>query len=289
MKPYISSDEEKPEEVAQERMKGKWIKYASHATYPDFVIRKLNANIIKNEYNFDVKIKDISNDQKLYTKPIIGNIRSKSNDYKLFAIDLEHNELTETTLTTIDSDIQKFKLENYQPMAKLSMNNSIINEKSLIKITNYSSLDAKVDVNFLKTNLTYSSSGSSTDKIIESILGDITSFNINSSIAGTIKEPKISLKSDIDEKLKKGLRAQVSKQVKKYKAKLKVAVQEEFTKQLGDIDLGEFNDVEKILNSNTKDGNALENILKKNVSKDAMQKQLQSKGVDKLKSKLKFW
>lgn len=288
VKPYISSDEEE-EEIAQERMKGKWIKYASTATYPDFVIRKLNANIIKNEYNFDLKIKDISNDQKLYTKPIIAHVKSKSDIYKLVEIDLEHNELTDDTLTTINSKVEKFHLENYQPMSKLSMNDSIINEKSLIIIKDYSSLNAKIAVDFVKTKLEYASSGSSTDTIIESILGDINSFSIDSSIGGTIKEPKISLKSDIDEKLKKGLRAQVSKQVKKYKAKLKAAVAKEFKKQLGDIDLGEFNDVENILNADTKDSNALENLLQKHVSKDAMQKQLQSKGVDKLKSKLKFW
>ena len=160
-------------------------------------------------------------------------------------------------------------------------------------IKDYHSLNAKIAVDFVKTDLEYASSGSSTDEIIESILGDIKSFNITSSIRGTMQEPEISLKSDIDEKLKKGLRAQANKEVKKYKAKLKVAVSKEFTKQLGDIDLGEFNDVQKILDSNTKDSNALENILKKHISKEAMQKQLQSKGVDKLKSKLKnklkFW
>jgi len=290
VKPYISSDEE---EIEQERMKGKWIKYASHASYPDFVIRKLHANIIKDKYDFDVKIKDISNNQKLYTKPIIGHVRSKSDRYELFEIDLVHNELGENTLTTINSKVEKFHLESYQPSSQLSIVNSIINKKSLTIIKDYNSLNAKIAVDFVKTDLEYASSGSSTDEIIESILGDIKSFNITSSIRGTMQEPEISLKSDIDEKLKKGLRAQANKEVKKYKAKLKVAVSKEFTKQLGDIDLGEFNDVQKILDSNTKDSNALENILKKHISKEAMQKQLQSKGVDKLKSKLKnklkFW
>lgn len=298
IKPYISSGDKKDEEqIAQERMKGKWIKYAREVGYPDFVIRKLNANIIKNSYNFDVKIKDISDNQKLYAKPILGTIRSKSDKYKLFKVDLEHNELGKKVLTTINSKAEKFQLAHYQPMAKLSMNKSIINEKSLIKITDYKSVNAKIDIDFLKTQLSYLSSGSSTDKIIGSILGDINSFIIDSSIGGTIKNPKISLKSDIDAKLKKGLKAQLSKQVKKYKEKLKVAINREFKKQLGDIDLGQFNDVEKILDGSLKDSSSLEKMLKKSVSKEAMQKKLksegikklESKGLDKLKSKLKLW
>jgi len=289
IEPYISSDDAKEEEIQQERMKGKWIKYARVHPYPDFVIRRLNANIIKNKYNFDVKIKDISDDQKLYAKPIVGGMRSKSEDYKLFAIDFEHNNLHETTLTTIKSKVQKFKLERYQPMAKLSLENSLINSDASAIIKEYSSLNAKVATKFLQTKLNYTSSGSSTDEIIKSILGDIKSFNISSTIGGTLKEPKISLKTDIDEKLKKGVQKQLNKQIAKYKAKLKVAIQQEFTKQLGDMDLGEFNDIEKILNANEKDSDALESLLKKNVSKEAMQKQLQSKGIEKLKSKLKFW
>ena len=58
---------------------------------------------------------------------------------------------------------------------------------------------------------------------------------------------------------------------------------------MGSLDLGEFNDVKKLLNANTKDSNALENILKDNISQDALQKQLGDKALGGFGDKLKLF
>ncbi len=289
IKPYLSKDDDEKEDIEQERMKGKWIKYSSLNPYPDFVIRELNANIIKNDYNFDLKIKDISDNQKIYQKPILGTIASKSVDYKLLHIDIEHNELHKDILTTIESKISGFKLKKYKPMNKLTLNDSLIDESSSMTITNYSALKANINAVFTKTALLYSGSNSKTDRTIKVILSDIDSFKIDSSVGGTIQKPIITLNSDIDKKITAGVKKQVGKEILKYKAKLKSEIQKEFTKQLGDIDLGEFNDVEKILNAALKDNKSLEKLLEKNISKKSMQKKLEKEAIKSLSSKLKFF
>ncbi len=284
VKPYISSEEEKP----QERMKGEWIHFASTNPYPTFVIRRLNANIIKDDKNYKLNIKDISSEQKLYKKPITGTLTSTSDAYKNFLVNFEHNSLHTDTLTTIDSQVNAYKLEPLQATKKFSIESALVGEKGSMKITNYTALQANFKANFTKTDLLYTGD-SRTDKTVQSILSGVHTFMVASSIGGTLKEPKISLHSDIDKKLKKGLNKQLKKEVKKYKKELKIAINREFKKQVGSLNLGEFTDIEKLLNSNAKEGSSLQNLIKKNISKDAMQKQLGSKALNKFTKGLKLF
>ena len=288
VKPYISSDDEEEEEKPQERMKGKWIHFASTNPYPTFVIRKLDANIIKDDKNYDLKIKDISNDQKLYTKPITGTLTSTSDAYKSFLVNFEHNTLHTDTVTKVDSKVSGYKLNSLQATKKLSIKSALVGETGSMKITNYTALKANISAQFTKTDLLYAGN-SRTDKTVQSILSEVHTFMVASSVGGTLKEPKISLNSDIDKKLKKGLNKQLSKEVQKYKKELKVAINREFKKQVGDLDLGEFADVEKLLNTNAKEGASVENLIKNNISKDAMQKQLGSKSIEKYTKGLKLF
>ena len=288
VKPYISSEEEEltPE---QERMQGRWIKYTNVKPYPDFVIQKLNANVIMSQNNYDLKIKDISDDQKLYKKPLTGIMTSKSSDYKLFKLDFEHNELGENILTTANSTVKAYKLPEYSAIDSLVMKDSLIDESSTLVVTDFQNINAKISAEFVKTALVYSASSSTTDKAIGDILSNITNFSVDASVGGTLENPEISLSSDLDKKIAKGLKRQVGKEAKKYQKKLQAGINKEFDKQVDSLDLGEFNDVKKLLNANTKDSNALENVLKDNVSQDALQKQLGDKALGGFGDKLKLF
>ncbi|MDQ7044068.1 MAG: TIGR03545 family protein [Sulfurimonas sp.] len=287
IKPYISSEEE--ENIEQKRLKGRWIKYANTKPYPDFVIQKLNANIILNSVNYDLKIKDISNEQKVYKKPLTGLLTSKSSDYNLFKLDFEHNELQKNILTSINSRIKGYKLDKYTVAKNFSIKDSLIDGSSALEVRDFQNINAKVSAEFVKTSLLYSASSSVVDKGISDILSNITSFSIDSAIGGTLEKPDISLTTDLDKKIAKGLKSQVSKEVKKYQKKLQSEINKEFKKQIGDLDLGEFNDIKKLLDTNAKESNNLENILKDKISQDELQKQLGSKALDGLVDKLKFF
>ncbi len=291
VKPYLSSDEE--DEEKQERMKGKWIYFTNTTAYPEFVIQKLNANIIKEHRNFKLDVKDISNNQKIYGKPVKGTLKSKSKEYKKILVVFEHNELQKDALTTINTDINAYKLTDKKIAKKLSLESSLIDATSHINIENFTALESDLLVEFKKSTLTYAPVKSKTDKIVQDILANISEFQMDAWVAGTLTEPKISLSTDLDNKLKSGIKKQLKKEVSKYKKKLKSAVNRAFKEQLGDIDLGEFNDVEKLLDSSLDDSSSLKESIKKSISKDALKKQLKSDSVkklkDKLKNKLKFF
>ncbi|MEA1983037.1 MAG: TIGR03545 family protein, partial [Campylobacterota bacterium] len=206
-KPYISSEEEEltPE---QERMRGRWIKYANTSPYPDFVIRKLNANVIMNQVNYDLIIKDISDDQKVYNKPLTGIMTSTSSDYKLFKLDFEHNELGTDILTSANSIVKGYKLPEYSAIDGLSINDSLIDESSTLVVTDFKNINANIAAEFVKTALVYSASSSMTDKAIADILSNITNFSVDASVGGTLDEPQIGLKTDLDKKIAKGLKSQ---------------------------------------------------------------------------------
>ena len=288
VKPYISSDEDE-QTAEQKRMQGRWIKYTASKPYPDFVIQKLNANIIMAENNYDLQIRDISDEQKLYKKPLTGMMRSKGADYKLFKLDFEHNELGEEILTSASSTLKAYKIPEYSAVDNLVMKDSLIDESSSLSITNFETLNAKISAEFVKTVLVYSASSSMTDKMIGDILSNITNFSIDASVGGTLDNPEISLSSDLDKKLAKGISKQASKEVKKYQKRLQAEINREFNKQVAELDLGEFNDVKKLLNTNSKDSNALENIIEKNISQDALQKQLGSKALGDALKNLKLF
>ena len=287
-KPYISSDEEEEETPEQQRMKGKWIKYTNTEPYPDFVIQKLYANIIYAPYTYTLLVRDISDNQKLYKKPITGEITSTSDDYKSFDINFEHNELKAVPVTTVNTNIKEYKLDSFNAIDSLSIEKAKASERSKIIVTDYSVLDAKIALDFKDTALVYSASASLVNDAIKDILSNISSFNVDASIAGTIKEPKIRVSSDLDKKLMKGLKQQASKEVQKYKKKLKIAINKEFKKQVGDIDIEGFEEIGDLLDENKDTSKTLEKLLKKNVSKEAMQKKLQDKALKSLGKKFKL-
>jgi uncharacterized protein (TIGR03545 family)/uncharacterized protein (TIGR03546 family) len=291
IKPYISSDEEK--EPEQKRLNGKWVYYTNTTPFPKFVIQKLHANVIKEQKNFKLDVKDISNNQKIYGKPIKGTLTSKSKEYKKILVSFEHNELKKDALTTINTDINAYKVKDKELAKKLSLKSSLVDLTSHVSIENFTTLESDLLINFNKSILIYAPIKSKTDKIIQDILAKISQFKIDAWIAGTLKEPKISLSTDLDNKLKKGINKQLKQEVKKYKKKLQLAINKTFKKQLGDIDLGEFNDVQKIIDSSINDSSSLKKKIKQSISKDALEKQLKSdtakKLEDKLKKSLKFF
>lgn len=281
IKPYLQDDKEENSEETK-RLKGEWIHYKSKKPYPDFVIQKLYANVVNDSKSYALKMVDISFEQKLYAKPIKGTLRAKNSTYKKLYLYFEHNELGKEPITTLKSDTQAYKLAKYDDIKRLSINDSVINEKSHFILKDYTSLSAKINADFVKTDIDYSASKTVADKTIASILSNIHTFNIKANVGGTLQNPQVDLSSDLDKKLSEGFKAQLDKEKVKYRAKLKNAVNKKFRKALGDIDLGEFNDVEKLL---TKDGayKAINQQVKKRFSKKALEKRYK----DKVKAKAK--
>ena len=284
VKPYLNGEEEETEET--KRLKGEWIKYEEKNPYPDFVIQKVSATVVNKEQKYALNISDITLDQKLYKKPISATLAGKDSDYEKLFVSFEHNELGDERLTSIKSTTRGYKLAKYAPIEKLSMNDSLVNENSSFLIKEFSALEANIDVDFVKTAIAYSASKTLVDKTMASIFSNIESFNIHALVSGSVKEPKVELHSDLDKKLSDGFKKELEKEKRRYRAQLKERVNKEFKKQLGEIDLGEFNDVEKLL---TKDGaySAIEQQIEKKFSKKALEKKYKDKAKKAAKEKLK--
>ena len=288
LKPYISSDD--TEEIEHKRMKGSWIHYANTTHYPMFVIEKLHANIIKESKNFKLKVKDISNNQKIYAKPLKGTLESRSKEYKEIFIRFEHNELTKNIHSTLNADVQEYKIEKTPIAKKLSLESALMHATATFDVTNFTALNSEILVTFQKTALSYAPLQSKTDRIVQDILSGISEFHIDAWVVGSLIKPSISLQTDLDNKLKSGIKKGLNKEVQKYKKELKATINKRFKEELGDIDLGEFNDVEKLIDTALNDNDSLTDSLDKYTSKEALQKQLQSDSTKKLKNKiLKFF
>ena len=289
IKPYISSDEES-EEKQQQRMKGAWIHYTNTTHFPRFVIHRADANIIKAKKNFKCKVKDISNNQKIYQKPIKGALLSKSKTYKQIYVKFEHNELHKKSFTKIEGSVKEYRVDDISLAKKLSLKSALINATSDITITEFKNIDSETLIYFKKSNLRYAPIESKTDKIVQNILSGIKTFQVDAWVAGSLKIPAISLKTDLDTRLKKGINRELDKEVQKYKKELKSAINKRFKEELGDIDLGEFNDVEKLIDSAMSENGSLQESIDKNLSKDRLKKELKSDSAKKLKNKiLKFF
>ena len=85
LKPYISDGKtQKTAETAPPRGQGRWIKYANLSTTPELLIKEAKVNVRLAEDEIDVKITDLSSNQKLYQKPMKLHADAKGKTYHSF-------------------------------------------------------------------------------------------------------------------------------------------------------------------------------------------------------------
>ena len=236
--PYIRSDVKKEEvvEVAPPRGQGRWIEYANLSTTPALVIKEAKINMKLKEDLLAISIEDLSSDQKLFQKPMKLHADAKGVQYTHIAADVVDDRRGKVANTSFDLKMTGFKTQDFT-MQTLSMNDIVTNatlqgtlKDSHVKAT------SKVNVSDVKLHMP-------SQKLVNELLSDISKFNVDISVDGAIQEPKISVKSDLDKQLSKGVSSMIAKKTAAFEKELKAGIMAKaggsskgLSTDLGDID-----------------------------------------------------
>ncbi len=217
--PYISDSAKKEEaqDVPPPRGQGRWIKYANLSKIPELVIKEAKINVKLKEDVLDIAVKDLSSNQKLYGKPTLVHADAKGQQYKHIVADVVDDRRKDKANTSFDVKVTGFKTAALD-MQSLSMND-IITDATLKGVLEDASVKAKSKVNVTKVKLQMPS-----QTLVNDLLSGISKFNVDISVNGKIQQPDITVTSDLDKQLSKGMSSMLSKASKGFEKELKAGI-----------------------------------------------------------------
>lgn len=242
LKPYISDGKTKrAEETTPPRGQGRWIKYANLSTIPELLIKEAKVNVKLANDEIDVKITDFSSNQKLYQKPMVLYADAKGSSYRSIKADVVDDRRSEKAKTSFDINANGFKSSSVdiQTLSMQDMTSDIELKGVIIDKT----IQAKSDVAVQKVKLLMPS-----QKLVNDMLEGITSFNVSVGVSGEVEKPSITVKTDLDKQLSKGLASIASKQGRKFEDELRAGVMKKAGASSQDIDL-DLGNTGELLNS----------------------------------------
>ncbi|MCW8895133.1 TIGR03545 family protein [Sulfurimonas sp.] len=220
LRPYLNDGSKKEvKEVAPPRGEGRWIKYANLSEIPELVIKESNINIKLKEDTLEVKVKDLSSNQKLYWKPMMVHADATGKQYKKITVDILDDRRGEKAHTYFDVKATGFKTAALDIKA-LSMNDIVANAKFDGEVSDMN-IKAKSNVSVEEVKLAMPS-----QKLVNDLLSGISKFNLDISLNGDIKKPDIKVKSDLDKQLASGMKSMVSKATKGFEKELTAGIME---------------------------------------------------------------
>ena len=217
--PYISdsSAKEEVQDVSPPRGQGRWIKYANLSKIPDLVVKNSNINIKLKGDVLNLNIKDLSSNQKLYGKPMKLHADAKGTQYKQIVADIVDDRRSDKANTSFDIKATGFKTAALE-MQSLSMND-IVTNATLKGTVEDSNVKAKSKVNVTKVKLQMPS-----QKLVNDLLSGISTFNVDISVNGKLEQPAITVKSDLDKQLSKGMSKMLTKATRGFEKELKKGI-----------------------------------------------------------------
>jgi len=263
IKPYLFKKEEKEKEYV--RKKGRYIKYKDKIKYPDFVLQKGSISGSLKNANIEIKINNISSDQKLLNKLALINIVSHSKYYKKIIMEISYLNEIKYILNANSITLNKItlnKLDILNPKIDIS-SKGVIYDKTF---------DISIDSYIFPKDMIFSA-----NKYISNVLKSIKKIKLNILIKGDYKKYIIKINSNLDNLLSQYIQKELNNRVSKYKKELKLLIDKKIEKELNKIgikninnfNINEFNSLDNSLNSIQ---NSLKSFTKKELSKKLLKK-----------------
>ena len=265
LKPYLSKKEEK-EYV---RKKGRYIKYKDKIKYPDFVLQKSSISGSLKNANIEIKINNISSNQKLLNKLALIDIVSYSKYYKKITMNINYLNEIKYTLTANDVVLNKItlhKLNILKPKIDIFSKGAIYDKQFNININSY----------IFPKEIIFNA-----NKYISNSLKSIKTIGFNILIKGDYKKYTIKVNSNLDNLLSQYIQKELNNKISKYKKELKHLIDKKIDKELNKIgvrDIDNFNvdSLTSIDNSLSSIQSSLKDFTKKELSKKLLKKGIEN-------------
>ncbi len=242
LKPYLhDGDAHTSKEVAPPRGQGRWIKYANLSNIPEFVIKNADINVVFEEDLLKVNMRDFSSNQKLYKKPMVINTDAKGKAYQQIVANLIDDRRGDKAKTSFEAKATGAKTQEIN-VQTLTMKEMLTDANLKGEIID-GEIKAQSHIQVKKASLQMPS-----QKLLNDLLEGITQFNVDISMKGAVEEPSLSVKTDLDKQLSKGLASMASKAGKAFEKELTSGVM----KKIGSSSEGisaDLGNVDSLLNS----------------------------------------
>ncbi len=284
--PYLGGEESQEEKKAIEdgkyvRGKGTTVKFKELDKIPDVLVKLAKLSVQATpEIGLQGNLKDFSDNQKLYGKPISLDLKSnKTDQFDGVNFDAVLDRTKSEASDTFNLNVQSFKIKD-QGNDQFSIKSGLANLKSSINIANQSNLSGNILVNFESVATRFNQTdGGDITKMIADSLSTIDKFYVKANISGTLDNYNIEVETDIDKILAGATKKVVAMKAKEFESKLKDSIGVNTGPLIDDILGGksEVLDFQKILNGQ----NATLNDLLKKVTENLLKDKLGKSGLGK--------
>ncbi|MDH5424227.1 MAG: TIGR03545 family protein [Gammaproteobacteria bacterium] len=258
--PYVAADEASEEQIV--RGQGRYVEFKDNDPQPGFLIKKAGFTARLPAGKFDGKARYIAFDQKINNKPA---------EIKLSGKDLIHSksEIMSAVLDLRDKkaprfavnyDIDQRNIRQYEVSAGTSL--PLVMETAMLDMRSKASLQsgklsADVDARFKKVKFdsTKDPSDKSFSSLVTAAMLNISEFNINAELKGTLNKPDIKIDSDIDNKINKQLSASFAKIRKDYEDQLALKIKNKYAADIDSIEqsVAGLDDLKRSINTKQTD------------------------------------
>ena len=287
----------KKEEVKPERFKGVDIHFPITDNTPKFLIQKINLSAQANEKakdnelwrgKYELKVADISSDQKLYGKPTTADANMETYGGAFASafgnLIIDHRE--EPTKDNLKLGIKNFKLagatlgkESVFPLpikqgfADATISAGLLGDKT----------DITVELNVKDALYQFAKSNNYLVTLIQDVVNKINSFKVDIKFFGTLQEPKFTISSTLDNAIASGIKQVFMAKLDEVRTKAEKYINEEIGKNLeqakGKIAFLD-NNVTKVLGDQLKGIDFLSGDVKSKI--DALKKRQGGQLLDKI-------
>ena len=313
--PYIKSDDEnETKEIKIARGEGRWIKFREFEPTPDVWIKKSEVSGVYSTQSYDVSVNNINSNPDILVKTTTMVLKSDGEKIQNLLIKGEDNRIGKNNYQLFDitaSNLPTKKLD----LQLLSLERSNIALKSRVKLLHVEKLTSNATLRFTKSDIQLKDQSGKINSMLQEVLSDVQSFDVDVDIEGSMKTPKVTASSDLDKKISASLSKVLRKQAKVYEKELKVIIDKELKKSLGSLysEVGDVKKLGSLLDAETlsfknydksvdilskelekrykKEQKKLEDRAKKETKKEAdklIDKNFKKEDADKLKNLLKF-
>jgi uncharacterized protein (TIGR03545 family)/uncharacterized protein (TIGR03546 family) len=219
VRPYLSRDNP-PEAAVPPRGEGRWMRYPLTVPSPEFLVALTEIDGIFKSQAFAAQIRDIADNQKALGRPLTFTASSDGPTVKGLRLEGEDNRLGETVIDRVTFEAKRL------PIGGLALDPVLIGHSNValsggLTLTDASALGGEGRFAFSDARILTEGMTGKMGEIVSGILSDITAFNIDATLGGTLTAPAIGVKTDLDRRISQGVGKAMGKELEAYRGELK--------------------------------------------------------------------
>ena len=247
--PYLQSE---PEPPVPPRGEGRWMKYPLTQPDPDLWIARTEIDGLLKGQGFSAVIRDVTDRQKQLGRPLTFTMESDGPTISKLLLKGEDNRLGETVADRVTFEAAGLPLDA-MAFNVLELGKSMLAFKGNVTLDDMKQLGGSSSLAFSDAAIALKGEGKMMELAAEVVKG-IRAFKADVDLGGTLLLPKVSVATDLDGQIAKGIGASFSKEAAAYSKELKGKLEAQMGDKLGALkgSAGGLADIDGLLGDRTK-------------------------------------